>query len=93
VAVFVGAFGVWIVTFTPKTIRLDESGVRLVATARTMTIPWDELVAVEPAASGLGKGLIWTRRHGHRVVTSYTWKDQAEMLDEIQRHLDRPRRA
>lgn len=93
VGVLVVACGVWIVTFTPKAIRVNDSGVRLVAVARTTSIPWEELEAVRPAASGLGDGLIWTRRHGPRVVTSCTWEHQPEMLAEIQRHLDRPHRS
>jgi hypothetical protein len=81
------AFAAYIFLWTPRAVELDAAAVRLRAPARTISIPWADLEAVDEARGGLGRPLVWTRRRGRRIHTPMTWEDQDEMLVAIRQHI------
>ena len=52
------AFAAYIVLWTPMAVEVDAAAVRLRAPARTISIPWADLEAVDEARGGLGRPLV-----------------------------------
>ena len=49
------AFAAYIFLWTPRAVEVDAAAVRLRAPARTISIPWADLEAVDEARGGLGR--------------------------------------